>query len=224
MRHFFVISGGALEDTFVCDLLDTERPQVTIAADAGMNFFYRNGRLPDLIVGDFDSAAGSALAYFKEQPGVEIHPLNPVKDDTDTEAAVRMAIARGAERITVLGATGSRLDHVLANIELLGIGLEAGILMEIVDPHNRIRMLREGITLRRKEQFGAYVSLLPYSPQVEHLTLRGFKYPLDDHCLKGFCSLGVSNEIVEEEGTIVFDGGILLLIETRESCMVHGEM
>ena len=216
MRHFFVVSGGALEDTFVCDLLDAERPQMTIAADAGMDFFYRNGRLPDLIIGDFDSVTGSALAYFKEQPGVEIHPLNPVKDDTDTEAAVRLAIARGADRITVLGATGSRIDHVLANIELLGIGLKAGVPMEILDPHNRIRMLREGITLRRDEQFGTYVSLLPYSPQVEHLTLRGFKYPLDDYCLKGFCSLGVSNEIAEEEGIIAFDGGILLLIEAGE--------
>ena len=216
MKDFFIVSGGALEDGLVCRMLEVQRPDVTIAADAGMEFFYRNGRNPDIIIGDFDSAGSSAFTHFKEQPGVEIKLLNPVKDDTDTEAAVRLAIARGARQITLVGGTGSRIDHVLANIELLGIGLYAGVQMALVDAHNRIRMLKEGLTLRREEQFGSYVSLLPYSGSVEHLTLRGFKYPLSDFSLRGFCSLGVSNEIVEEEAVITFDGGILLLVESRD--------
>ena len=216
MRQIAIVAGGAVEDSLVCRLLDEQQPGMVIAADAGMDFFYRNHRQPDIIIGDFDSAMSPALTYFKGQPGVELIGLDPVKDDTDTEAAVRLAIARGAGQITLFGATGSRLDHVLANIELLGIGLDTGTAITIVDAHNRVRMLREGVILRKEEQFGDYVSLLPYSERVEHLTLRGFKYPLTDHCLRGFCSLGVSNEIVEEEGTIAFDGGILLLIEARE--------
>lgn len=216
MKDFFIVSGGALEDVLVRSLLKEQHPKVTIAVDAGMDFFYRNDMIPDIIIGDFDSAGSPAIAHFKGQPGVEIKTLNPVKDDTDTEAAVRLAISGGAQRITLVGATGSRLDHVLANIELLGIGMNAGVPMELVDGHNRIRMLKESLKLRREEQYGRFVSLLPYSETVEHLTLRGFKYPLTDHCLKSFCSLGVSNEIVEEEGVITFDGGILLLIESRD--------
>ena len=46
--------------------------------------------------------------------------------------------------------------------------------------------------------------------------LRGFKYPLTDYCLRGFCSIGVSNEIMEEEAEIAFDGGILLVIESKD--------
>ena len=124
---------------------------------------------------------------------------------TDTEFALRLAISMGAECITVLGGTGSRLDHVLGNIELLGIGLELGVEIELLDANNRIRMTDHGMVLKKEEQFGKYVSLIPYTAQVEHLYLAGFKYPLADYCLKGFCSIGVSNEITEEQAEITWD-------------------
>ncbi len=215
MRHFFVISGGNVEEAFVRGILE-KQPSVLIAADSGMDFCYRNGIRPDVIVGDFDSADSAALAAFRKQPDIRMIRLNPVKDDTDTESAIRLAIEMGAEEITLLGATGSRLDHVLGNIELLGIGLRAGVPIMLVDAHNRVRMIETGITLERAEQFGDYVSLIPYTGQVEHLYLKGFKYPLTDYCLQGFCSLGVSNEIIAERAEISFDGGILLVIESRD--------
>lgn len=224
-----MVSGGSIDDAFACQVIEgqqkagaadnsdiRQKSLVLIAADAGMEFFYRNGIMPDIIVGDFDSAGGESLAYFRSQPEVRIQELNPVKDDTDTESAIRLAISMGAEQITLLGATGSRVDHVLGNIELLGIGLKAGVPIIIMDEKNRIRMIDRGITLKKSEQHGIYVSLLPYTERVEHLTLRGFKYPLTDATLTGFCSLGVSNEIVEEEAEIIFDRGILLVIEARD--------
>lgn len=216
MKHFFVFSGGDIEDTFAIRLLEKEQPDGLIAADRGMDFFYRNHREPDMIIGDFDSAESESLQYFKKQTTVRIIELSPMKDDTDTEAAIRYAISMGAEKITILGATGCRLDHVLGNVELLGIGLTTGVSIQIVDANNRIRMIEHGIVLKRAEQHGMYVSLLPYTDKVEHLTLRGFKYPLEDATLSGFCTLGVSNEIVAEEAEIAFDGGILLVIESRD--------
>lgn len=230
MKHFIVVSGGSIDDGFARHVIEEQQKAgfadisdgqqngvVLIAADAGMDFFYRNGIRPDIIVGDFDSVGSEALAYFRSQPEVRIQELNPVKDDTDTESAIRLAISMGAERITLLGATGSRLDHVFGNVELLGIGLKAGVPITIIDANNRIRMIDNGIILKKCEQYGTYVSLLPYTESVEHLTLRGFKYTLADATLTGFCSLGVSNEIAEEEAVIVFDGGILLVIESRDS-------
>lgn len=215
MKHFFIISGGNIDDNFVSRMIEQEQPDLLIAADKGMDFFYRTKSKPDIIVGDFDSAAAAALHYFKEQ-GVKMRELMPMKDDTDTESAIRMALELGAERITLLGATGSRLDHVLGNIELLGIGLRAGVSIAIVDSCNRIRMTDKGMTIKKKEQYGKYVSLLPYGERVEHLTLEGFQYPLQDAVLEGFCSLGVSNEITAEEARITFHGGILLVIESRD--------
>lgn len=216
MKHIIVVSGGKIDDAFADQVLREEKPELLIAADSGMEYFYRVGRKPDVIIGDFDSTGTEALAFFRGQPGIEIHQLVPEKDDTDTEAAIRLAISMGAESITLLGATGSRLDHVLGNIELLGIGLEQHIPIVMRDAHNRIRMINHGITLHREEQFGTYVSLIPYTEEVKKLTLKGFKYPLDRACLRGFCSLGVSNEIVETEAEITFEEGILLVIESRD--------
>lgn len=216
MRHFFVISGGDIDDVFVCRMIEERQPAMMIAADKGMNFFYRNQKKPDVIIGDFDSADSEILSHFRVQEDVEIKELSPQKNDTDTEAAIRFSVQMGAEQITVLGATGSRLDHVLGNIELLGIGLNAGVPIEILDLQNRIRMIDKSVTLKKEIQYGTYVSLLPYTERVENLTLQGFKYPLKEATLTGFCSLGISNEIVGEEARIIFDSGILLLIESKD--------
>ena len=86
-------------------------------------------------------------------------------------AAIRKAIALGAEKITLLGATGTRIDHLLGNIELLGIGLQNHIPIQIVDERNRIRMIGAGITLEKEKQFGKFVSLIPYTCLLYTLTL-----------------------------------------------------
>lgn len=216
MKEFIIVSGGRISDSFACGVIAANKDAMLIAADSGMDFFYRNQIKPHVIVGDFDSASAEPLEFFRTQPDIRIQQLNPVKDDTDTESAIRLAIALGAEQIIILGGTGSRLDHVLGNIELLGIGIEENVPIVLLDENNRIRMTKHGMTITKEEQFGRYVSLIPYTTEVEHLTLCGFKYPLSDYCLKGFCSLGVSNEILDEEAAISFDGGILLVIESQD--------
>lgn len=216
MGDFVIISGGSIKDSFALSFLQQKKPEYVIAADKGMEFCYRNGICPDVIVGDFDSADGEVFSYFRGQKDVEIITLNPIKDDTDTEFAIRHAMEKGASTITVLGGTGSRIDHVLGNIELLGIGLASGIPIILQDSCNRVRMIDRGIAIDKAKQFGVYVSLIPYTAQVEHLYLRGFKYPLSDYCMTGFNSLGVSNEITDERGEISFEKGILLVIESRD--------
>ncbi len=223
MKHFFIVSGGKIEDAFATAVLQGTVEKTVIAADSGMEFLRRNQIVPQVIIGDFDSVSSETLEWFQAKNHIIWHKLNPVKDDTDTEFALRLAISMGAECITVLGGTGSRLDHVLGNIELLGIGLELGVEIELLDANNRIRMTDHGMVLKKEEQFGKYVSLIPYTAQVEHLYLAGFKYPLADYCLKGFCSIGVSNEITEEQAEITFENGILIVIESRDDAAMADE-
>lgn len=216
MKQVLLVSGGSIEDEFAKKVIETHTFDFVMAADSGMEFFYRNSRKPDVIVGDFDSVGNEALEHFKKQNGILFKELNPCKDDTDTEFAIRLAIEMGAEEIILLGATGSRLDHVLGNIELLGIGLQKNVRITMLDSHNRIRMIQQGIQIKKEEQFGKYLSLIPYTQTVEGLTLKGTKYLLDHATLKGFCSLGISNEIIEDTAEIQFQKGILLVIEARE--------
>lgn len=209
-----IITGGNIRDEFACEKIKTGGYDMIMAADSGMDFLYRNHLTPDIIVGDFDSVDHDALDFFWEDKRIEFCRLDPVKDDTDTEYAIRDALSRGITQLTILGGTGSRLDHVLGNISLLGIGLEENVEIELVDEHNRVRMIDKPLSIRRDEQFGRFVSLIPYTGNVEHVTLTGFKYTLDDYTMGGFNSLGVSNEIKEEVARIEFSSGILLVIES----------
>lgn len=211
-----IISGGYIDDVFALEWITSYAPEYTIVADSGMEFCYRSGIVPDMIIGDFDSVKEDTLAFYKNQSGIILKELNPVKDDTDTEFAIRQAIELGAKELTILGGTGTRLDHVFGNISLLGIGLDKQVQIQLVDAHNRIRMVNMPVKITKREQFGTYVSLVPYQGEVTQLTLKGFKYPLDCFCLKPYNSLGISNEIVEDEAEISFEEGVLLLIEARD--------
>lgn len=213
---FVIVSGGYIDDKFALEWLQKNKYDVMIAADSGMNFLHRNNIVPNVIAGDFDSVSLESLDAFSEMDGVEMLRLNPIKDDTDTEFVIREAIRRGATEITLLGATGTRLDHVLANVYLLGIGLETGVFIEIVDAHNRIRMIEDFLEISSAEQFGGFVSVLPVKGDVKGVTLEGMKYPLKDAEINCFSSLGISNEIIDDVAKISVKQGTLLVIESRD--------
>lgn len=60
------------------------------------------------------------------------------KDQTDLEIAINWALEQKPALIRIFGATGGRLDHGLANIQMLLKGLEVEIEMCIVDNKNEI--------------------------------------------------------------------------------------
>lgn len=216
MKKACIVSGGTIEDDFAFAYIKKHQFDLCIAADAGISFFWRKGMRPDILVGDFDSAERGTLEFYRQAPHVEIVEFCPQKDDTDTEIAVRMAAERGATEVHLLGATGTRLDHVMANVGMLGLLQEQGIQGYLVDANNRIQMANHKVVLRKREQFGTYVSLLPVMGEVAGLTLSGFRYPLVDYTLGGFHSLGISNEIFEEEAVITMDSGWLLVVESKD--------
>ena len=130
--------------------------------------------------------------------------------------AIETAIHHGATEICILAATGTRLDHTFANMGLLMLCMQQGIPAELADSHNRIRMINHSLKLSKREQFGTYVSLIPYTQEVTGITLTGFRYPLTDATLTLGISRGVSNEIVEEVAEITLQTGCLFVIESKD--------
>ncbi len=211
-----IISGGNIDEDFALDFLKNERYDRIIVADKGMEFCWRNNIQMDEIVGDFDSADPQILSYYKEQD-VLIHTLCPQKDDSDTQSALSLARAAGATEVILLGGTGTRLDHVWANVQLAAYCQKEGTKFRIYDAHNYMSVWTEPFTLEREEQFGTYVSFYSLGNCVRDLTLSGFKYALNGHCLKNTDSgLTVSNEIVEEKARVTFTDGMLLMIQSRD--------
>lgn len=213
---YLIVTGGETTDGFATEVIKNGGFEVIIAVDSGMERLYQTHIPPDIIVGDFDSVNPDTLEFFRQQEQIDICMLEPEKNDTDTEYAIREAIKRGAKDITIIGATGSRIDHALSNITLLGVGLESGVKISILDSKNRIYMIDAPVTIKKSKQYGRYVSLIPYFGEATGVTLSGFKYPLDNYTLGGFNSLGVSNEIVEEEAHIGLSSGYLIVIESRD--------
>lgn len=210
-----IITGGKISADFALTFFENNEYDCVIAADKGLEVLDKLCIKPDYIIGDFDSVANDLInSYSKDR----IIKLNPQKDFTDTEAAVRLAIDKGTDLITIAGATGTRIDHVLANINLLMHPLKAGIPAYIQDENNRIRLIDKNTDFNRKECFGDNISLLPYSDEVTGVTLKGFFYPLNKKTLSRYneLSLGISNKMVTETCTIEIEKGILIVIESSD--------
>lgn len=211
-----IVTGGSIDYKFACEYLKKYTWDYVVCADAGMKFCHTAGIQPDLILGDFDSVDDASYTYFKETCPERMERFPTHKDETDTELALLRAIAAGADAVTMIGATGTRIDHLLGNIQMLKLALDRGVPCQIVDAHNRIRMVDGQIMLQKSDQFGKYVSLLPFTPEVTGITLKGFAYEVENFTLVSGIARGVSNELEAETASITCQNGILLVIESRD--------
>jgi len=184
-----------------------------ICADGGARHAERLGLQPDLLLGDFDSLPEEEVARWQER-GVEVRRLPREKDQTDTHLAMDVAVERGAREILLLGATGERLDHTWANVLLLPRFVEQGVQVRLVNESNVLTVTRDSEVVRGRP--GDFVSLLPLTPEVTGVTLRGFKYPLQNATLCWGESLGVSNELLGREGDVQLRHGWLAVIKARD--------
>ncbi len=183
----------------------------TICADGGAAYFREANCLPDLLLGDFDSASPDDIQYLVDQ-GVATDRYPSEKDETDLELAVRLMEERGIRHITLLGATGSRLDHTFFNAMILLSGQKRGIEIVLIDETNEIRALQAQMTILKQP---GYLSLLAVDEHIV-VSLIGVKYPLERHQIDRGSSLGVSNEIVQDHATVICHRGKGLLILSRD--------
>ena len=226
MGHFLIVTGGHLNIEFARDYVKALSYDKVFAVDKGLEYVDTLGLIPDYVIGDFDTVNSSILGKYEQMiqnceiPTVlERHPVK--KDATDTELAVEKAIQEGADSITILAGTGSRMDHVLANIGMLIYTAKKQILTYIVDETNRLQLLsadyRTTAFISREGQFGEYVSLLPMTPTVEGVNLKGALYPLERATLTQDSSLSISNQIQDELLIIQIQKGRLLVVESKDN-------
>ena len=216
MKRCLIITGGKLDLSFAGSFLKQETFHKIIAVDAGLESVSALGLEPDMIVGDFDTVRPETLAYYRTREHIVWDTHQPEKDETDTELALLKAQALGCTEVVVLGATGGRIDHMLGNIHLLFPCLQKGIDACILDPQNRVYLIDGEHTFRRNRIWGKYISFLPLTEQVNGITLTGFKYPLHEKDIEIGTSLCISNELTEEEGTITFTDGVLVVVESHD--------
>jgi thiamine pyrophosphokinase len=208
-----ILGGGELGDWALTHI----RPgDLLIAADRGALFAVQHGMKPHMSIGDFDSITPEQFAEV-EAVSEAVNACDPIwKDLTDTEMAFEYALSQGVQEILMLGVTGTRLDHTLANIHLLAAAEQHGVHASIINANNEIRLATSSRRLTIVESGYRYVSLLPLTWQVTGITLTGFLYPLEDATLTLGMTRGISNELAADSGTIELKSGHLLVIQSKD--------
>lgn len=205
-----IISNGSIND-YEKLIKIFEVSDYVVCADGGIRYLRKINKTPNIILGDFDSVSKEDLEYIKSK-NIETHKFPPIKDKTDTELALDYLIDIGCMEIYLFGATGSRMDHTLANIFLLNILLEKGIRGIIVDDKNEIYIEDDFLELRRSKD--SFISIIPIDQEGIRISISGFFYNLEDVLIPFGSTHGISNEIVEDKCSIKIHKGKAIIIQS----------
>ena len=205
MKKCVIISGGVY----------TPAPEIgpedfVIACDKGCGYAKRDGIVPDLAVGDFDSYDGTV------DPDIPIQRYRKEKDDTDTMIAVRYAVEHGFDEIEITSALGLRLDHTFANIQSACYAVERGLFVRMADENSDMLFMtdKEVVLPKRK---GWSLSVFAITDRCTGVNIGGAKYPLDDATVTNTWPVGVSNEWRDDEARISVGSGILMILMSNKS-------
>ena len=187
-----------------------------IAADGGYAHVQKLGLTPHCLLGDFDS-----LGYTPDH--ALVYPTK--KDDTDAMLAVRRGLALGYKEFLLYGSLdGPRLDHTLANVQLLHFLASQGAIGWLIGNSSVAMVLKNG-TARFPTGCTGYFSLFCLGANASGITVKGAEYPLENGTLQPDFPLGVSNRFTDDALQVSVKEGALLMIWDRENglCEVTDE-
>jgi thiamine pyrophosphokinase len=205
MSKFAILLGGDVTPSVrLKSQLDGAR---VIAADSGMKHAATLGVMPELWVGDFDSAGPALENAYRNTPR---HVFPAAKDSTDGEIAVREAIAGGATEIILVGAFGGQFDHALAHAtQLIGLA-ERGIKVFASSGSEEAWPLVNSLTLWQIAK-GTRVSIIGLSA-LKALSIIGVRWPLNKRDVPMGSTLTLSNESQGDVAIALEQGRAVVMI------------
>ena len=181
-----------------------EKGDLIIAADNGLSHCRRNGVVPDLLIGDFDS-----LGYIPE--GQNVLTLPVAKDDTDTLFAVKYALGKGYRRFVFFGAAGGkRPEHTYANMALLAFLSKNGA-QGFMDCGGYTITAITDAEIRFSENLRGDVSVFSFDDRSEGVTEEGLLYSLTDAVMVNTMVTGISNSFTGKKSRIGVKKGTLVV-------------
>ena len=199
----------------ITEMIPVETNQVlNIGVDRGAIFLLEQNLPIAHAVGDFDSITQTQFNQLLSK-NIELTKLEPTKDETDTEIALKLAMTYKPTEIRFIYALGGRLDHSLANIKLLMRLAKQGASAQIIMGSNSMRVLLPG-TYDFPKTDASYVSFFAYKEDVKSLTLSGLKYELVDYTLNEDDIRCISNEVTESSFHVSFTSGLLIIINSSD--------
>ena len=159
-----------------------------VCADGGYKKAALCGIRPYAVIGDFDSAPPP------DKTDCEIISLPRKKDDTDTMFCIKEFEKRGFTDFLLLGMTGGRPDHTLANYSALLYLANRGLSGSIADADGSFHAVDRELVI--DGQSGS-----------------GFLYETENYKLSADMPIGVSNTIASDRAFVgVSDGTAIAMI------------
>jgi len=194
----FIVGAGE----FSCRVLPSKHDYI-IAADGGYSELIARGITPDIVIGDFDS-----LGHVPEHPNIAQYQAD--KDDTDMMLAVKHGLAKGCSIFVIDGGLGGRLDHTLANIQILAHIAQSGARGYLIGRDICVTAVKDG-AVRFAPGLSSRISVFCAGDKAEGVMLDGLKYPLDGATLTCDYPVGVSNEFTGAPATVAVRSGTLII-------------
>lgn len=177
----------------------------TWCIDHGLDSCYQLQHVPELVLGDGDSATKAAWQWALDvQVPLEKHPCE--KDDTDTQLALHKAAEENAF-IILTGALGGRFDHAFSTIFSFG---HSGLSGCIADETEAIFFLKDSSALELLPvQPPKAVSLLPLTSTAQGVSITGVRWPLAQTTLNQAYPYAISNVQTASQMKVSLEKGLL---------------
>ena len=187
-----LISLGKLQDA-----------QTIICCDGAVNYLVKNKMEPHYILGDLDSIYDNLKNKYRDRI-IEL----PDQDENDLRKAIVWVESNGAKKAAIIGATGKRDDHTLANIFTL-LQYPSQLEMTISTNHGIFSVAENKKTF---DSFtGQQISLFATDKNIE-ATSHNLKYHMNNKLLNNlYC--GSLNESLNDSFTLTLSHGQILVYQ-----------
>ena len=182
-----------------------QRPISVVCCDGAIEALDKIGKTPLALIGDGDSVSEELKNKYLDR----WHFIAD-QETNDLTKAMNFCIEKGFKEVAILGATGKREDHTLANISLL-IEYSKQVNVRMFTDYGVFVPISQTTTLSSfaKQQVSIF-SLDANNP----LTSKNLRYPIENRKFKYWWEASL-NEAIKENFTL-FTKGEVIIFQTYE--------
>ena len=205
MKIAYLFLNGELRGSkkFYLDFIEKNMGDI-FCADGGANICYELGLTPKEIYGDLDSIKNEVKEFYQEK-NIKFIKFQVEKDYTDSELILN-EIQNKYNVIYCIAGLGGSIDHELTNINLLDK------YSNLIFISQKEKIFKIDSNYKFNNMINTKISFIIFSDKVKGLTLKGFKYNIENLDIKKGEARCISNVIVENEANLLIKSGSLLCV------------
>ena len=205
MKIAYLFLNGELRGSkkFYLDFIEKNMGDI-YCADGGANICYELGLTPKEIYGDLDSIKNEVKEFYQEK-NIKFIKFQVEKDYTDSELILN-EIQNKYNVIYCIAGLGESIDHELTNINLLDK------YSNLIFISQKEKIFKIDSNYKFNNMINTKISFVIFSDEVKDLTLKGFKYNIENLNIKKGEARCISNIILENEANLLIKSGSLLCV------------